>query len=86
MSTVARLRISGGTSAGAVTAGLLAAGYTATDLEGVFGSKKYSDFLAEKTYTGFDDNPANGELLLALLEDAGYLRLEGITDPRRVAA
>lgn len=33
-----------------------------------------------------DDNPANVELLLALLEDAGYLRLEGITDPRRVAA
>ncbi|TXH90073.1 EAL domain-containing protein [Thauera aminoaromatica] len=33
-----------------------------------------------------DDNPANVELLLALLEDAGYQRLEGITDPRRVAA
>ena len=33
-----------------------------------------------------DDNPANVELLLALLEDEGYLCLEGMTDPRRVAA
>ena len=33
-----------------------------------------------------DDNAANVELLLALLEDEGYLRLDGITDPRKVAA
>lgn len=33
-----------------------------------------------------DDNPANVELLLALLEDEGYHRLEGVTDPRQVAA
>lgn len=33
-----------------------------------------------------DDNAANVELLLALLEDEGYLCLDGITDPRKVAA
>lgn len=31
-----------------------------------------------------DDNPANVELLLDLLEDEGYTRLEGLTDPLRV--
>lgn len=33
-----------------------------------------------------DDNPANVELLLELLEDEGYARVEGITDPRAVEA
>ena len=28
-----------------------------------------------------DDNPANVELLLNLLEDEGYTRIEGITNP-----
>lgn len=33
-----------------------------------------------------DDNPANVELLLALLEDNGYQFLESLTDPRQVEA
>lgn len=33
-----------------------------------------------------DDNSANVELLLALLEDEGYSRVEGLCDPRKVEA
>ncbi|MGD9860515.1 MAG: response regulator [Marinobacterium sp.] len=33
-----------------------------------------------------DDNTANVELLLALLEDEGYSRVEGLCDPRKVEA
>ncbi len=32
-----------------------------------------------------DDNPANVELLCAILEEAGYTRVDAISDPRRVA-
>lgn len=33
-----------------------------------------------------DDNPVNVELLLDLLEDQGYTRVEGMTDPLQVEA
>ena len=33
-----------------------------------------------------DDNPVNVELLMDLLEDAGYIRVEGMTDPLQVEA
>ena len=55
-----------GTSAGAITAGLLAAGYTAGELEGVFAELDYMHFARDRTYRfGFDSNPSND------LENAG---------------
>lgn len=45
---------------------------------------KPHDLSADADILVVDDNPANVELLLGLLEDEGYARVEGITDPRRV--
>lgn len=55
-----------GTSAGAITAGLLAAGYTAQELEHEFAVLNYNDFVSERTYRfGWDSDPSND------LEEAG---------------
>jgi NTE family protein len=49
-----------GTSAGAITCSLLAAGYTAAELEAVFADLDYMRFVKEKTYPlGFDSDPSN---------------------------
>lgn len=54
-----------GTSAGAITAGLLAAGYTAGELEAAFASLDYTQFVSDRTYRfGWDSDPSND------LEDA----------------
>ncbi|MDD3326327.1 MAG: EAL domain-containing protein [Zoogloea sp.] len=42
--------------------------------------------LADARILVVDDTPANVELLLGILEDAGYRNLLGITDPRDVSA
>jgi NTE family protein len=68
-----------GTSAGAITAGLLAAGYTATELESAFAQLDYMDFVREWTYAPhFDRDPSddleNPKELMALL---GSLMLHG---------
>lgn len=42
------------------------------------------DHLADARILVVDDNPANVDLLLAVLEDAGYRNLLGLTDPREV--
>jgi len=49
-----------GTSAGAITSSLLAAGYAAAELEAVFADLDYMRFVKEKTYPlGFDSDPSN---------------------------
>jgi NTE family protein len=49
-----------GTSAGAITAGLLAAGYTAAELEGEFAALDPMRFVRERTYAlGWDGDPSN---------------------------
>jgi CheY-like chemotaxis protein len=42
--------------------------------------------LADARILVVDDTPANVELLLGILEDAGYHNLLGLTDPRDVNA
>lgn len=42
-------------------------------------------FFAQARISVVDDEPPNVELLLRALLQAGYLNLEGITDPRRVS-
>jgi NTE family protein len=55
-----------GTSAGAITAGLLAAGYTAGELEDAFAKLDYMEFIKDRTYRfGWDSNPSDD------LENAG---------------
>ncbi|WP_374266515.1 putative bifunctional diguanylate cyclase/phosphodiesterase [Zoogloea sp.] len=44
------------------------------------------EHLADARILVVDDTPANVELLLGILEDAGYQNLLGITDPREVSA
>jgi EAL domain-containing protein (putative c-di-GMP-specific phosphodiesterase class I)/PleD family two-component response regulator len=43
------------------------------------------DHLADARILVVDDTPANVELLLGILEDAGYRNTLGLTDPREVA-
>ena len=61
-----------GTSAGAITAGLLAAGYSAAELESVFADLSYMDFLRQPAYRPlFDSDPSDdledGKEAVALL-------------------
>src|SRR5688572_14622373 len=49
-----------GTSAGALTAGLLAAGYTATEVETQVANLDYRHFVSQRTYAfGWDSDPSN---------------------------
>ena len=49
-------------------------------------SMPFKERYADADILVVDDNLANVELLIGLLEDQGYDRLEGMTDPRRVEA
>lgn len=47
--------------------------------------RRSSPCFVEADILVVDDNVANVELLIALLEDEGYARVDGLTDPRTSA-
>src|SRR5262249_44513286 len=75
-----------GTSAGAITAALVASGYSIDELEAIFGPLDYTSFLSKKTsWLLFGGDPSNdmGDGIFAMLAALVVTREEGkySTDP-----